>query len=240
MDYEQWNPETDASPGRALQRRQRWRTRQLCKRDLLAQFGAEADPKLPVIGIVSRFAAQKGFDLISHVADRLAREELVFAVLGSGDRPYEELFRRLNRQFPSKFLVRIAYDEPLAHKIEAGADMFLLPSHYEPCGLNQIYSLRYGTVPVVRATGGLDDTVEPFDPATGKGTGFKFAEASGEAMLETLQKRSAVFKDQPTWQKLMRNGMAKDFSWAVSAREYVKVYEKSRAIRGGAATPHKD
>ena len=239
VDYEQWNPETDPHLA-AHYSAQSLENKQLCKRDLLAQFGAEADPKLPVIGIVSRFAAQKGFDLISHVADRLAREELVFAVLGAGDRPFEELFRRLNRQFPCKFLVRIAYDEPLAHKIEAGADIFLLPSRYEPCGLNQIYSLRYGTVPVVRATGGLDDTVEPFDPATGKGTGFKFTEASGEAMLETLQKALAMFKDQKAWQRLMRNGMAKDFSWAVSAREYVKVYEKSRAIRGGAAMPQKD
>ncbi len=108
-------------------------------------------------------------------------------VLGTGDKPYEEMFRRLNRQFPKKFLVKIAYDEALAHKIEAGADMFLMPSRYEPCGLNQIYSLRYGTVPVARATGGLDDTIEPWDPITSKGTGFKFSEYSGEALLETVR-----------------------------------------------------
>ena len=238
VDYEQWNPETDPHLA-AHYNADSLENKAVCKRDLLAQFGAEVAPELPVVGIVSRFAAQKGFDLISHVAGRLAREELVFAILGSGDRPYEELFRQLNRQFPGKFLVRIAYDEPLAHKIEAGADMFLLPSHYEPCGLNQIYSLHYGTVPVVRATGGLDDTVEPWDAATGKGTGFKFAEASGEAMLETLRAALTAFRDRPAWRKLMRNGMARDFSWTASAREYVKVYEKARAIRGG-ATPQKE
>jgi starch synthase len=238
VDYEEWNPETDPYLA-ANYSAGSLENKAVCKRDLLAQFGADVAPELPVVGIVSRFAAQKGFDLISHVADRLAREELVFAVLGNGDRPYEELFRRLNRQFPKKFLVRIDYDEALAHKIEAGADMFLLPSHYEPCGLSQIYSLRYGTVPVVRATGGLDDTIEPWDAATGKGTGFKFAEASGEAMLETLQAALAVFREQTAWRKLMRNGMARDFSWTVSAREYVKVYEKARAIRGG-TTPQKE
>ncbi len=239
VDYEQWNPETDPYLT-AHYSADAPENKAACKRDLLEQFGGAARPELPVVGMISRFAAQKGFDLISHVADRLAHEEVVFVVLGNGDRPYEEMWRRLNRQFPSKFLLRIAYDEELAHKIEAGADMFLLPSHYEPCGLNQIYSLRYGTVPVVRATGGLDDTVEPWDPATGKGTGFKFSEASGEAMLETLRAALAAFRDQPAWRKLMRNGMTRDFSWAVSAREYIKVYEKARTIHGSGPAPQKD
>ena len=122
--------------------------------------------------------------------------------------------------------------------------MFLMPSRYEPCGLNQIYSLRYGTVPVARATGGLDDTIEPWDPVTGKGTGFKFSEYSGEALLEMLRDAIRVFKDRRAWQKLMRNGMSRDFSWAVSAREYIKTYEKVRASRGGApsagASPQED
>ncbi len=127
------------------------------------------DTRLPVVGIVSRFAAQKGFDLILQVADRLAREELILVTLGNGDREYEELFRRMHKLYPQKFAVKIAYDNRVAHKIEAGSDMFLMPSHYEPCGLNQIYSLRYGTVPIVRATGGLDDTVEQFDPQDPEG-----------------------------------------------------------------------
>src|SRR6202041_4039115 len=126
---------------------------------------------------------QKGFDLISQIADRLAREPMIMVALGAGDKPYEELFARLNKQFPKKIAVKVAYDNAIAHKIEAGADMFLMPSRYEPCGLNQIYSLKYGTVPVVRATGGLDDTIDAFDQSTGTGTGFKFAEYSGTAMM---------------------------------------------------------
>ncbi len=170
---------------------------------------------------------------MQQVADRLAREDLIMVVLGTGDREYEDMFRRLNRQYPQKFAVKIAYDNALAHKIEAGSDMFLMPSHYEPCGLNQIYSLRYGTVPIVRATGGLDDTVEQFDPQSLKGTGFKFKPYTGEALLETIQIAVRVYGNQSVWQTLMRNGMAQDYSWTNSAREYVKVYE--RAVRAVSA-----
>ena len=183
------------------------------------------------IGIVSRFASQKGFDLIQQVADRMAREEAVYVVLGSGDKAYEDLLRRLNRQYPNRFALRVAYDNVMAHKIEAGSDMFLMPSRYEPCGLNQIYSLRYGTVPIVRATGGLDDTIENWDPATRKGTGFKFSEYSGEAMLATIKLALQAFKDKEGWAHLMRNGMARDFSWNTAAKEYVRVYEKARQVR---------
>ncbi len=180
---------------------------------------------------MSRFAAQKGFDLIAQVIDRLAREDMVIVALGTGDKEYEDLFRRLNQQFPQKILVRIGFDNALAHKIEAGSDMFLMPSRYEPCGLNQIYSLKYGTVPVVRATGGLDDTIEPWDARTNRGTGFKFSDYTGEALLGTIRQALTAFKDQTGWQTLMRNGMGKDFSWTNSAREYVRIYEKSRQLR---------
>jgi len=194
------------------------------------------DPQLPVVGMVSRFVPQKGFDLIQQVADRLALEDLILVVLGSGQHEYEDMFRRLNKQFPQKVGLRIAYDDPLAHKIEAGSDLYLMPSHYEPCGMNQIYSLKYGTVPVVRATGGLDDTVEQFDPRALKGTGFKFHEYSGEAMLETLRSAVALYRsDKRAWQTLMRNGMAQDYSWTNSAREYTKVYERARQIKQQAA-----
>jgi starch synthase len=205
--------------------------KQECKRDLLASFGLQnADSNLPVIGIVSRFAAQKGFDLIGQILDRLALEDVLLTVLGSGDKLYEEMFLRLARQVRHKLAVKVAYDNALAHKIEAGADMFLMPSHYEPCGLNQIYSLKYGTVPIVRATGGLDDTIDPWDPRTKKGTGFKFIEYTGEALLRTIHQAMQVYRDQASWQKLMRNGMSKDFSWRVAAREYVRVYEKVRQL----------
>jgi starch synthase len=211
-----------------------------CKQDLLAAFKMPAaDAKLPVIGIVSRFAAQKGFDLIAQVADRLVREEMILVILGSGDRSYEEMFVRLHKQFPNKIAVRVAYDNVLAHKIEAGADMFLMPSRYEPCGLNQIYSLKYGTVPIVRATGGLDDTIEPWDARSGKGTGFKFTEYNGESLLLTVKQALQAYRDQNSWQTLMRNGMNKDFSWNASAREYGKVYERVRQMRGVPAAQEK-
>ena len=187
-----------------------------------------ADSKVPVIGIVSRFAAQKGFDLIAQIMDRLAREEMIVVALGTGDKPYEEMFQRLNKQFPNKIAVKVAFDNAIAHKIEAGADMFLMPSRYEPCGLNQIYSLKYGTVPIVRATGGLDDTIEPWDARTGKGTGFKFTDYTGEALLATIKQALLAYQDPSSWQTLMRNGMSRDFSWGASAREYGKIYERAR------------
>ena len=231
VDYNEWSPESDKflaakySPADLLGKHKD-------KADLLKLFGlANADPKLPVIGIVSRFAAQKGFDLISQIMDRLAREDMILVVLGTGDRPYEEMFLRLQKQFPHKIAVRVAYDNALAHKIEAGADMFLMPSRYEPCGLNQIYSLKYGTVPIVRATGGLDDTIEPWDARTGKGTGFKFYEYNGESLLLTIKAALQAFRDEASWQVLMRNGMARDFSWTASAKEYAKVYERARQAR---------
>src|SRR6202142_4259449 len=232
VDYDEWSPQADKfiaakySPhdlsGKAK-----------CKQDLLQAFGiANVDTKVPVIGIVSRFAAQKGFDLIAQIMDRLAREEMIMVVLGSGDKPYEEMFQRINKQFPNKIAVKVAFDNAIAHKIEAGSDMFLMPSRYEPCGLNQIYSLKYGTVPVVRATGGLDDTIEHWNSRTGKGTGFKFADYTGEALLMTIKEALRAFRDQDSWQQLMRNGMGKDFSWMASAKEYIRVYERVRQVRG--------
>ena len=226
VDYEEWNPQTDKRIA-AHYSADDLSGKQQCKQDLLASFGMQnADLSLPVIGIVSRFAAQKGFDLIGQVVDRLALEEILLLVLGSGDKLYEEMFLRLARRVPGKVGVRVAYDNTLAHKIEAGADMFLMPSHYEPCGLSQIYSLKYGTVPIVRATGGLDDTVDPWDARTKKGTGFKFQEYTGDALLRAIHQAMQTYRDQTSWQRLMCNGMAKDFSWRVSAREYVRVYEK--------------
>jgi starch synthase len=236
VDYNEWSPQADKfipvkySPDDLTGKAK-------CKQDLLAAFGVtNANLRLPVIGIVSRFAAQKGFDLIAQIMDRLAREEMIVVALGNGDKQYEEMFLRLNKLFPQKIAVKVAYDNVIAHKIEAGSDMFLMPSKYEPCGLNQIYSLKYGTVPIVRATGGLDDTIEPWDARTGKGTGFKFTEYNGEALLLTIKQALQAFRDQTSWQMLMRNGMNKDFSWNASAKEYVRVYERVRQARGAAAS----
>jgi starch synthase len=232
VDYDEWSPQTEKF-ATAKYSPQDLSGKMKDKQDLLATFGVKnANPNLPVIGIVSRFAAQKGFDLIAQVADRLAREEMIIVALGAGDKTYEDMFLRLNKQFPNKIAVKVAYDNAIAHKIEAGADIFLMPSRYEPCGLNQIYSLKYGTVPIVRATGGLDDTIESWDARSGKGTGFKFHEYNGEALLATVKLTLDAFRDQTSWQVLMRNGMSKDFSWNASARDYGKVYEKVRQMRG--------
>lgn len=231
VDYDEWNPETDkyiaanyyvGDLSGKLE----------CKRDLLAAAGIHGAENSPVIGIVSRFAAQKGFDLIGQIVDRLMLEDVRLIVLGSGDRLYEEMFMRLARRVPEKVSVRVAYDNAFAHKVEAGADMFLMPSRYEPSGLSQLYSMKYGTVPIVRATGGLDDTIDPWDPRTKKGTGFKFQEHTGEALLRTIHQAMQLYRDQESWQRLMRNGMAKDFSWKNSAREYVRVYERARQAHG--------
>ena len=228
VDYEEWNPAIDSYIA-AKYTPQALEGKQECRRDLLRCFALDAESKDPVIGVVSRFAAQKGFDLIALAADRLAHEEVMVCVLGSGDKAYEDLFRRLTRQYPGRFAAKFGYDNAMAHKIEAGSDLFLMPSRYEPCGLNQIYSLKYGTVPVVRATGGLDDTIEPYDLRTGKGTGFKFHEYTPEALLNSMQAAIALFSKTKEWRKLMLNGMARDFSWTVAAREYIKIYDKVRA-----------
>jgi starch synthase len=230
VDYDEWHPATDRLIA-ANYTADSLEGKQECRRDLLQSFALDAECTVPVIGIVSRFAAQKGFDLIALAADRLAHEEVKVCVLGSGDKTYEDLFRRLVRQYPGRFAAKFGYDNELAHKIEAGADMFLMPSRYEPCGLNQIYSLKYGTVPVVRATGGLDDTIEPFDVRTGKGTGFKFHEYTPEALLTSVQAALALYAKPKEWRKLMLNGMARDFSWRVAAREYLRIYEKLRSQR---------
>jgi starch synthase len=230
VDYEEWNPATDRLIA-ARYSAEALEGKQECRRDLLLRFSLDPESPAPVIGIVSRFAAQKGFDLIALAADRLAHEHVTVVALGSGDKDYEDLFRRLVRQYPGRFSVKIGYDNEMAHRIEAGADMFLMPSRYEPCGLNQIYSLKYGTVPIVRATGGLDDTIDSYDLRTGKGTGFKFREYTPEALLATMQIALQLWAKPKEWRNLMLNGMARDFSWAVSAREYVKIYEKVRAAR---------
>jgi starch synthase len=233
VDYSEWDPATDPHIAAHYTPADRsLRGKSVCKLDLLKEFGMErADPGHPLIGIVSRFASQKGFDLIAQAAERLVREPITWVVVGTGEKQYEDLFRALQGRYPAKFAVKVTYNDVLAHKVEAGADMFLMPSRYEPCGLNQIYSLKYGTVPIVRATGGLDDTVEHWDPATGRGTGFKFNDYNGDALLWAVKEAIHTFGHKDQWERLMRNGMARDHSWVNSAKEYVKVYERARQLR---------
>ena len=231
VDYEAWSPETDKLipanySSKDLQ------GKQVCKKGLLERMGAQ-NPRLdlPVIGIVSRFATQKGFDLIAGVAEELAAMDLYVVALGTGEPQYEVLFRTFASNYPERFLVKVAYDNTLAHQIEAGADMFLMPSRYEPCGLNQIYSMKYGTVPVVRATGGLDDTVEAFDGKAG--TGFKFVEYSPEALLATIREAVEAYRQPKQWRLLMQNCMGKDFSWASSAKRYIKIFQGLQKAKTG-------
>lgn len=226
VDYTEWSPEKDRLIVRQYSA-EHLEGKRTCKYDLLRQFGmGEASNSLPVVAIISRFAAQKGFDLIAEVVDDLSRLPLMITALGTGDTQYQELFMKLSQQLPDKFAVKIAYDNALAHKIQAGADMFLMPSRYEPCGINQMYSLKYGTVPIVRVTGGLDDTIDEFDLQTLEGTGFKFVEYSGRALLDALRKALQVYKDQDAWQALMRNGMSQDHSYTRTAREYTEIYAR--------------
>ena len=178
------------------------------------------------MGIVSRLAKQKGFDLVAEIADQLTDRNLAVVALGTGEPVYERFFRDWAFRNPGQAAVKIRYDDALAHKIEAGADMFLMPSRYEPCGLNQIYSLKYGTVPVVRATGGLDDTIQEWNPELGTGTGFKFEGLDSLDLLEAIDRALAAFEDKEGWKKLMRNGMVRNYSWEQPAREYAAVYEE--------------
>src|SRR3989440_7742005 len=231
VDYSAWNPAKDTFlPAKYSPKDLSGKL--LCKQDLLKTFGLPDIPGRPVVGIVSRFADQKGFDLIAEVAPEIMREDMALAVLGSGDKKYEKLFETLAIAYPDRVGVKIAYDNAIAHKVEAGSDMFLMPSRYEPCGLNQIYSLKYGTVPIVRATGGLDDTIELFDLEHGTGTGFKFWDYTGGALLYTIRQALHHFADERIWKRIQLNGMEKDFSWKTPAAEYVKLYGTARTARG--------
>ena len=184
------------------------------------------NPPAPVVGVVSRLTAQKGFDLAFDVLPAfLAHRDLRLVALGSGEPRYEEFFQSLERRFPGKAWFYRGYNENLAHRIEAAADLFLMPSKFEPCGLNQMYSLRYGTPPVVHKTGGLADTVEPFDLATGQGTGFVFDHFTPEGLAWALDRALNTFRQPILWQRMMVNGMTRDFSWEVQGREYVGLYE---------------
>jgi starch synthase len=218
-DYGDWNPETDKFLA-AHYSAAALAGKRACKQALLEEMGLPADAEAlerPLIGIVSRFAYQKGFDLVEEIAPWLAGEDVALAVLGSGEDRYEEMFVALAAEHPGKIAVRVGYNNPLAHRIEGGADMFLMPSRYEPCGLNQIYSLRYGTVPIVRATGGLEDTVDGY-------TGFKFREYKAEALRGAVELALAAFRESDAWQRRMRQGMAKDYSWGASAAAYQRLY----------------
>lgn len=227
-DYEDWNPETDKYIVKNFSAKNAT-GKSACKQDLLKEFGLPPKKLEPIFGFVGRLAEQKGLDiLIPAISTILEKKRVNFIILGTGDRIYNEKAQKLSEKFPKRVGVKIAFDNAIAHKIEAGCDFFLMPSKYEPCGLNQMYSLKYGTIPVVRATGGLDDTIEEFDPKTKSGNGFKFYDYTPEALLDAMERAIAVYRKKPLWTALQKNAFSSDFSWDRSAGEYEKMYEEAK------------
>ncbi len=235
IDVERWDPENDPHlpapfgpdhlEGKAAS-----------KRAVLARYRlptTDATLARPLVGLISRMVDQKGFDLLASLADDIPRLDATFLILGTGEARYQDLWRRLARQHPERIGAHIGFDESLAHLIEAGADLFLMPSRFEPCGLNQMYSLRYGTIPVVRASGGLADTVREEPPPSARSTGFVFHDYTAAALLETLQRALAAFADRRRWRALQLVAMAQDHSWDHSALEYVRIYDRAIAKASG-------
>jgi len=221
VDYEEWNPENDRHIAASFSAADLSGKRK-CKHQLLRAFRLPPNTERPIIGCISRLSDQKGFDLILDVADRMLAEGAAFILLGSGDEVYERAFRSLQKAWPLQVGVHLGFSNELAHQIEAGADMYLMPSRFEPCGLNQMYSLRYGTVPIVHGVGGLEDTIQNYDRATGAGNGFKFYDYHSAGLLEKIYEAMALYAQTVLWHGLMLNGMRADYSWGASARCYVR------------------
>lgn len=229
-DYDIWNPATDPTlvanyslddpNGKAR-----------CKLALLRKFGMLEDLDLPVFGMVTRFADQKGIDLVAEALERLFALNSSVVILGSGERRYEELFSALGRRYPDRLGIRLGFNDELSHQIQAGSDCLLMPSRFEPCGLTQMYAMRYGTIPIVRATGGLRDTVSQFDLATRQGTGFVFSEPTAAALTGAVSAAVSVFNNKETWRQLQRNAMTQDFSWDRSALRYLELYHQAVAMK---------
>lgn len=231
-DYEKWNPSTDSlipahySPadisGKAV-----------CKQALQERLGLEVDPEIPIIGVVSRLVSQKGLDLLAQVMDRIVSQmQVQFAILGSGEKDLEDFFGQIPVRFPGQVASYLGYSDELSHWIEAGSDFFIMPSVYEPCGLNQMYSLKYGTLPIVRATGGLDDTVQQYDESTGTGTGFKFWEISANAIYYTVGWAVSTYYDRPHHMtNMIHQAMLQDFSWEKSAQAYLALYQRAIEVK---------
>jgi len=226
VDYSVWNPETDPHIAKNFSVDDLSGKRE-CKLDLLRRFGLPEDPNRPIIAIISRLVSQKGYDLIRQVSGAILQTGAFFIALGAGAQEYEDFLQRWHDMAPRQVGIYKGYaGEPLAHQIEAGADMFLMPSLYEPCGLNQMYSMRYGTVPIVRATGGLDDTVQQFDAGSGFGNGFKFQAYDAGALLEKIREALYFYGRPEAWSIIQRNGMRIDNSWSAAAKKYVQLYEE--------------
>lgn len=232
VDYDEWNPAKDQfiavnyTIGEIDKKME-------CKRALLKENNLPVNLEWPLVGIVSRLAQQKGLDIIGEAIDEIMDLDLYFILLGTGEEEYHMLFSRIGRKYSRKAAIHITFDNRLAHRIYAGCDLFLMPSRYEPCGLGQLISLAYGTASIVNPTGGLADTIEEFEPETGKGNGFLLSEYSATALVNALKRAITVYRQKETWQRLVNNMMEANFSWVTSTKEYLKLYQKAMDKRGG-------
>jgi len=223
IDTEIWNPRTDTlitkryGPETLADKLEN-------KKTLLNEFYLPQKPDTPLIGIISRLADQKGFDILAEAMKEIMAMDLMMVVLGTGEARYHELLTRLGKSYPTRLGVKLAFNLGLSHLIEAGADMFLMPSHYEPCGLNQMMSMRYGTVPVVRDTGGLSDTVIDYREKTKTGTGVTFTDYNAESLVAAIRRALALYAKKAHWETIIKNGMSTDFSWRASAEKYERLY----------------
>jgi len=227
-DYEAWNPSTD----RALAAQYSSNDvsgKAVCKLALLRAFGLVEDLESPLFGMITRLVDQKGVDLVLQALERLFALGASLVILGSGERRYEERLAALAREYPDRLGVRLGFNDALSHQVQAGIDCLLMPSRFEPCGLTQLYAMRYGTIPIVRASGGLRDSVAPFDATTRQGVGFVFVEPTADALLGAVQAALSVFADPSLWRWLQRHAMAQDFSWERSAARYIELYRQTIA-----------
>lgn len=227
VDYQEWSPEKDkfvpshySMEDLSGKEKNKQALRQKCNLPKI-------NKNVPLIGIISRLADQKGFDILAQISDQLLSLDLQMVILGTGEEKYHKLFTQMAKKYSEKISINLRFDDLLAHLIEAGSDMFLMPSRYEPCGLNQLYSLKYGTVPIVRETGGLADTIQDYNPDTGEGTGFVFKNYDSDELLDAIKRALRTYQDKEAWTKLMKNGMQRDFSWEASAQKYEDLYQKA-------------
>ena len=226
IDYDEYNPAADSFLEKNYDIKSFRKEKVKNKKALQKELGLDQDERKFLIGIVSRLTDQKGFDLIAYMMDEMCQQDLQFVVLGTGEERYENMFRHFAWKYQGKVAANIYYSEAMSHKIYASCDAFLMPSLFEPCGLSQLMSLRYGTIPIVRETGGLKDTVEPYNEYNSTGTGFSFANYNAHEMLYTIKYAMDVFYNHKRdWNRMVERAMSKDFSWNTSAREYEKLYE---------------
>ena len=225
VDYTHWNPAVDPLIAKHYSD-DNLEGKRLCKDNLQRTIGLTIKPDVPLFGMISRLTSQKGIELVERVFHMLMERDVQLVVLGSGESHYEEFLSRAASQFPGKVGVRIGFDEALAHQIEAGTDIFLMPSLFEPCGLNQMFSLKYGTIPIVRAVGGLKDTVQDYNAERSEGTGFVFEAYEAQELLKTIDRALKLFPDKKSWTALQRRAMSMDFSWDRSAKAYSKIYQE--------------